>query len=283
MKGFHSPRRKSFSQNYIDKPSLIRELLEKSSINGEDLVLDIGAGKGNITSVLAETASKVIAVERDRNLYQSLKDKFTGNVEVVNGDFREFELPKTKYKVFANPPFIIISDIVRKLTADPNFEEGYLVMQREAAAKFVGKPMDSKNSMMAILLASQFEVSLFHEFQRFDFVPVPSIRIVMVHIKRSREVDSMYKNFVIYIYNQFEPSVFDSLKKLVGEDKARELERKVGKLHLKPSELSKDDWSVFANMFLDLKDTKAIQKVREGASKVLENQKKLTKIHKTRV
>ena len=80
------------------------ELIGHSNIRKNDLVLDIGAGIGTITSVLAGRCAKVIAIEPEPRATAKLRQntaKFS-NVKVIERDFLKYDLPPGAYKVFAN-------------------------------------------------------------------------------------------------------------------------------------------------------------------------------------
>ena len=119
----YKQRSKIYSQNTLVDPKLVAELIRKSSIGKKDTVVEIDAGRGIITRELIRVAGKVIAVEIDKELCLDLKNKFRNikNLELICGDFLKFKLPLYHYKVFANIPFIITSDVIRKLTSDNNF------------------------------------------------------------------------------------------------------------------------------------------------------------------
>ena len=121
----YKQRRKLYSQNNLVNPKLVAKLIRLSSIDKKDAVLEIGSGKGIITSELVKTAEKVIAVELDEKLCLYLKTRFqnVNNFELHLENFLDFALPPYSYKVFSNIPFIITADVIRKLTSDKNFEE----------------------------------------------------------------------------------------------------------------------------------------------------------------
>src|SRR3989344_7221216 len=210
-------RRKLLSQNFLRNPELVKKLLRKSSIGKSDTVLEIGPGRGIITSELLRSAGKVIAIELDNNLYSHLVNGYRSNnkFEIVNANFLEFKLPTFSYKVFANIPFSITADIIRRLTSDHNFKEGYLIVQKEAARKFIGMPYDNKNQMMSALLKPWFDINVFYEFSRSDFYPRPNVDTVMIRISRveSPIIDvkekSLYENFVLYTFNKFRVSCLE--------------------------------------------------------------------------
>jgi 23S rRNA (adenine-N6)-dimethyltransferase len=210
-------RRRLYSQNFLRNPELVTKLIRNSSIGPKDLVLEIGPGNGTITGELIKVSGRVIAVEIDEKLtsYLNSKFRFASNLEIFNSDFINFNLPNYPYKVFANIPFKITADIIRKLTEDINFWEGYLVVQKEAAKKFVGKPYDDKNSMMTVLLKPWFDIRVYHTFSRHDFIPFPNVDSVMIRIQRLQvpvlpyfEQD-IYKDFIMYTFNREKVAVLD--------------------------------------------------------------------------
>jgi 23S rRNA (adenine-N6)-dimethyltransferase len=107
-----------YSQNYLKDERLVAALLEKSSIGREDVVYEIGPGKGIITTQLAYRCKRVIAIEKDPRLAVWLKQKFAcqPGVTIRAGDCLHDRLPGGPYKVFANIPFNITSAIVARLT-----------------------------------------------------------------------------------------------------------------------------------------------------------------------
>ena len=78
----------SHSQNFLRDPKLVENLVQNSSLEN-DVVIEIGPGKGIITAVLAKHCKRVLAVEADKNLYLELKDKFSSfpNIEIYHQNF----------------------------------------------------------------------------------------------------------------------------------------------------------------------------------------------------
>src|SRR6185369_6780212 len=95
-------QRRLLSQNFLLSRSLVTKLVRLTSIEKKDTVLEIGAGKGIITSVLLDRARTVIAYEIDQNLYNYLDQVFrqTQHLILQNIDFRNSTLPSQSYKIF---------------------------------------------------------------------------------------------------------------------------------------------------------------------------------------
>lgn len=179
----------SFSQNFLTSQKTIERLLKLTNINAHDTVLEIGAGKGHITKALLRKCAQVIALEIDVKLYNSLYNKFTdaANLSLINNDFLRSNLPKTAYKVFSNIPFMITTDIVKKLTKDKNPpRDAWLVMEKGAAKRFCGKPNDTLQSLW---LRPFFNLSIVYHFRREDFHPMPRVDVVLLHISEKTAPD----------------------------------------------------------------------------------------------
>lgn len=106
------------SQHFLRTASLAAELVRDAGIGADDLVLDLGAGSGRLTAALAPVARRVVAVELDPAWARRLAGRWP-NVDVVEGDALELELPSEPFRVVANIPFDRTTDILRRLLDDP--------------------------------------------------------------------------------------------------------------------------------------------------------------------
>ena len=88
--------KKSLGQNFLKSKEALRALIEAGKIDAEDIVLEVGPGKGVLTTELLKRAKKVVAVEKDSRLIEELNEKFSeeiksGKLELVEGDILEFD------------------------------------------------------------------------------------------------------------------------------------------------------------------------------------------------
>lgn len=278
------------SQNFLRNPGLIEALVAGTSIGPADTVLDIGAGSGSITKVLAGCTKRTIAYEADERLASQLVAQFVvqPNVEVVMGDFLTSPLPTEAYKVFANIPFNLTSDIVRKLLDGFNPPtDCYLIIQRDAALKFAG--VMQKQSLFSILHGPWFEMTITHEFKSIDFVPQPSVKIVLLHIEErveslipASEADS-YKDFASYLFNHANPNILPSLKKLFpGKQFAHAEQALTDKLTAKPSQLALHDWLALYRAFITTASPAQLQLIAGNDARLKREANALEKQHRTR-
>jgi 23S rRNA (adenine-N6)-dimethyltransferase len=177
------------SQNFLTSSVTIKRIISLSSIRKTDHVVEIGAGKGHITEKLIKRSGKVTAIEIDRALYRKLSEKFrdVSCLCLVCRDFMKWNLPGTPYKVFANIPFNRTTDIIRKLTYSINPpEEAWLVIEKGAAKRFMGKPTET---ILSLNIKALFDCDIKYYFRRVDFHPAPSVDAVLFHLKKKAVPD----------------------------------------------------------------------------------------------
>lgn len=275
-----------YSQNfYLNKVNL-EKLFKLSGIDSNDTVLDIGAGTGVITEGLSKYAKLVIAYELDDRYFKQLKDKFQNNPNIllIKKDFLNTELPKKDFKIFANIPFFITSDIVNKITdADSGLKEAFLFVQKESAQRYIGKP---KNTQIATILSFMFESNIIEEFRRKDFNPIPKVDIVLLCIKK-KDVDKkdyvLYRDFVTYVFNRRNSFVGDTFKKIFTYKQLKYINKDIKiNNYLKPTDIPLDYYTTLFEKF-KVNGDRYIDKVRGYYSKHLKQHSKREKVHRTRV
>lgn len=180
----HKLKRKLLSQNFLHSRYLVSKLVKSSSIGKNDLVLEIGPGKGIITEYLLKSSQHVIAVELDSHWCDYLQEKFRGtnNLTLYQADIMSFDLPKVPFKVFANIPFAIEGKIIRKLIDSPYPpEDCYLVVMKELAFR-ISAP--HKENQFSLIHKPWFDFSITHHFKRSDFTPFPSVDAVLFRFRK---------------------------------------------------------------------------------------------------
>ncbi len=185
----HEKRQLSNSQNFITDRRLTERIVRLAGIGPDDTVLEIGTGKGHLTEALCQRAGSVCSVEIDKKLYESAGKRLAQypNLKLIHGDFLNYRLPKGKYKVLANIPFFITTQIVDKLTAAQDLPTDlWLVMEKGAAKRFMGQPKETEKSL---LLKVNWEITIAFYFRREDFHPMPAVDSVLVHFARKKTPD----------------------------------------------------------------------------------------------
>lgn len=207
-------RQSQYSQNFLKNPGLVKDLILKSSLKSNDVVIDIGAGSGVISSVLAENFKKVIAIESEPKTATKLRDnlKIFKNIQIVECDFLNFDLPNNDYSVFSNIPFHLSSPIVRKLTEANNPPIlTYLFVQKQFGEKLIPDSNRFK-SQLGMLIAPWFAVKIIKNLKRTDYFPHPNVDTVFIEIKKRQtpllpiQDSCNYRKFITACFS--DPRVF---------------------------------------------------------------------------
>lgn len=148
--------KKSLGQHWLHDEATLQAIVAAADVRAGDVVLEIGPGLGTLTKELCKVATKVVAVEYDELLATELSFRVPAdNLEVIQADILTFDfaqLPKG-YKVVANIPYYLTSNLIRRMCESPNpFSVAALLVQKEVAERVCAGP--GKTSLLSI--SSQF-------------------------------------------------------------------------------------------------------------------------------
>jgi 16S rRNA (adenine1518-N6/adenine1519-N6)-dimethyltransferase len=159
-----------------------------SGLKEDDLVVEIGAGKGRLTEFIAERVSRVLAIEVDRRLCRELMEKFSDkdNVEVVCEDVLKFDFTTLPpFKVIANIPYYITTPILFRLLNDPvPLITATLTVQKEVAERIIASAGTKKYGVLSVMVQFVADVEVLFYIPKGAFVPPPKVDSAVVFIKR---------------------------------------------------------------------------------------------------
>jgi 16S rRNA (adenine1518-N6/adenine1519-N6)-dimethyltransferase len=173
---FHPAKR--LGQNFLTDRNIQKKMIEALDAGKEDTVLEIGPGMGALTGELCKRAKKVVAVEKDRRLYEFLsKNREFDNLELIHGDILKYEFNnKEKIKVVGNLPYYISSPILIRLLRNKDFiKEIFITTQKEFAERLIAVP--GKKDYGSISCFTQFhaEPDILFSVKKSAFYPVPKV------------------------------------------------------------------------------------------------------------
>ena len=244
-------RRAILSQHFLRSGALAASLVEQSSVSKNDLVVEIGPGRGVLTRELTGRCRRLIAIEIDERLVYGLSVEFreVRNLVLVHDDFFRFQLPDSLYKVFANLPYSQTAAIIRHLVdALTPPEEAYVVVQREAADRFAGGPYASE-TLPSLLLKPWWHVEITRRLRRSDFEPPPAVDSVLLWLARrprpliNQSQRLLYRDFVASSFGRHGGTIRQCLRTVFTRHQighlARDLRFSPG---ASPSLLTFDQW-----------------------------------------
>jgi 16S rRNA (adenine1518-N6/adenine1519-N6)-dimethyltransferase len=194
--------KKSLGQNFLKGEFALRKIIEAGEIKPHDIVLEIGPGKGALTKQLLASGCQLIAIEKDKNLYDLLKIKFekeiaSNQLVLLNEDILQFNFnyklkamsyELTDYKLIANIPYNITGAILKKfLTAKNQPKSMVLMVQHEVAKRIIARNprhggAGGKESILSISVKAYGEPKLISKVPARYFSPAPKVDSAIIAI-----------------------------------------------------------------------------------------------------
>jgi len=180
--------KKSLGQNFLVDPNGLNKVLKAAEVRPEETVLEIGAGLGSLTYLLAQQAKQVVAVELDKRLIPPLTEALAGfdNVTIKQGDMLALSpdalLGAERYVVVANIPYYITSALIRHLLeAEHKPTRMVLTMQQEVAERILAR--DGKMSLLAVSVQVYGKPELKARIPAGCFYPAPEVDSAVLAIE----------------------------------------------------------------------------------------------------
>jgi len=180
--------KKSLGQNFLVDPNGLSKVLKAAEVRPEETVLEIGAGLGSLTYLLAQQAKQVVAVELDKRLIPPLTDAVAGfdNVTIKQGDMLALSpdalLGAERYVVVANIPYYITSALIRHLLeAEHKPTRMVLTVQQEVAERILAR--DGKMNLLALSVQVYGKPELKARIPAGCFYPAPEVDSAVLTIE----------------------------------------------------------------------------------------------------
>ncbi len=188
----HQPKR-FLGQNFLVDGNIVRKSLELAGITAGDTVVEVGPGLGTLTSALLEAGAEVWAVEKDRQLHAHLTETLVPahpRLHLIEGDAMEHplaDLPAEKaasFKIVANLPYAISTPWMDAVLGGPLPERMVLMLQDEAAKRYVAPPGSKLFGSISIFLQSAYAVDPGHRVGAGCFHPRPDVESFLLNLGR---------------------------------------------------------------------------------------------------
>ncbi|MBI5117362.1 ribosomal RNA small subunit methyltransferase A [Candidatus Poribacteria bacterium] len=199
LKKYDIRLKRSLGQNLLLDPNINRKMADVACVGSEDSVIEVGAGLGDLTEVLADRAREVLAIETDRAFEPALHERFENSphVTIFIGDIlnhRANELicrfcrPPESLKMVSNLPFYITSPVLmRFLESDARFESLTVMVQKEVADRIVARPGGKNYGILSIACQLYAFPRLARTVSPKCFQPEPKVKSAIVHLAIRKE------------------------------------------------------------------------------------------------
>lgn len=245
---------KKLGQNFLINKSAIKKIVDALEISDSDVIIEIGAGTGNLTQEILKRSKKVIAIEKDKSLISLLRLKFqkdSHSLQIIEGDVREI-LPTLasklkKFKVVGNIPYYLTGRLLRifqELTNAPQLI--VLTLQKEVAERLGAQP--PRMNQLAVIVQLWAKPKIILQLKPKDFFPPPKVRstVVQLKVKSSAERYNKEKELIPFIVCGFQQPRKTLLNNLSREYSKEKIKQVFEQLNLtektRPAEISVEMW-----------------------------------------
>lgn len=195
--------KKHFGQHFLKDPLVLQEIIQ-SIANDSLQIVEIGSGLGDLTKELLKKAS-VLAYEIDKDAISLLKTVFVQEIkeqklQLINADILQMfhgELLQDPYKIIANLPYNIGTEIILRGLADKNCYKLLVLVQKEVGEKFCAKVGESNFSSLAVIAQSIGTCKIITRVSPRSFVPPPKVDSVVIEIVKEKQ--SLDKDFAKFL------------------------------------------------------------------------------------
>lgn len=245
-------------QHFLTSPDLAARIVDALGDVSDSTVLEIGPGRGILTSLLAKRAHRLIAVELDRVLAAQLRLKFgmSRNVEVLEADVLAIDFdslfgpkpglgrPGIEFKpqparVVGNLPYYITSDILLRLFEFSKYFESIVIMvQKEVADRIAAEPGGSEYGVLSATAQLYARVEKLLTLPPGAFSPPPKVHSTVLRLTIDPQQEKLgvagdgFIDFLRLSFGQKRKTLWNNLR-----DKYEEagLKRALAEAHVKPT------------------------------------------------
>lgn len=226
--------KKSLGQNFLIDKNVQRKIIDACEFKPSDYVLEIGAGRGELTRLIAPKVAVVFALEIDSYLCKTLKDNLKGypNVKIINQDILKINLKryfshfKKRIKVVGNIPYYITTPIFEHLL---EFKDKigtiFITVQKEFAQRITALPESKDYGSLSCFLQYYTEPKVFFHIKRNSFFPVPKVDscFLRLDVKQKTNLNKKREKLLFKIiraaFNKRRKTLRNSLNNIVTQQK----------------------------------------------------------------
>ena len=185
---------KSLGQNFLHDGNQLRRIVDAAQITPADRILEIGPGLGPLTELLVARAGEVLAIEKDRRLFEFLQEKFAAakNLSLVHYDALDYLSRESRdwsaWKLVANLPYSVASPLLVELAQAPGCPQRLVAtLQLEVAQRLVARAGDDDYGLLSLLVQLRYEPRDHFKIPANCFFPAPDVDSACVILIRREE------------------------------------------------------------------------------------------------
>lgn len=183
----HPPPRKRLGQHFLSDPRILARIADAAELAPGSTVVEIGPGRGGLTEHLRERAGRVVAIELDRELAASLRQRYAGDalVSVVEADVLDVDLRALAggdYTLVGNVPYYITTPILFRALERPRPRLAVFLVQREVAARIAAPPGAKDYGALSVNVQALARPEMLFRVAPGAFHPPPKVESAVIRL-----------------------------------------------------------------------------------------------------
>jgi len=229
--------RKRFGQNFLIDHGIIRDIVRAVHPHKDDVIVEIGPGKGAITQLLADSCDNLSVIELDRDLVPWLKVKFEKhpNFQLFQADALQFDFAQLvnnnqPLRIVGNLPYNISTPLIfHLLSYSTQVRDMHFMLQKEVVKRMAAQAGDSAYGRLGIMVQYYCEVENLFEVPPTSFDPPPKVDSAIVRLVPYKELPykatniKTLENLVNVAFQQRRKTLRNALKQLLAPDVIEQL------------------------------------------------------------
>lgn len=183
--------KKRFGQNFLIDPNILRKIVGNIAPQVDDVIVEIGPGKGALTKYLAESRTELYAIEIDADLITGLEQKFADypNVSIIHQDALTFDYRciagnHKKLRIVGNIPYNISSPLLfRMFEFHDSIADIHFLVQREIARRICAKPNSKEYGILSVITQFYGDPEIAFTVSPTVFRPIPEVTSALIAIR----------------------------------------------------------------------------------------------------
>jgi len=250
--------KKRLGQNFLIDRNIQSKIIDACELNPCDIVLEIGAGRGELTCLLANKVKSVYAFEIDSGLCEILNSglKEYPNVKVINQDIlkfnfkRAFSKIKNKIKIVGNIPYYITTPIIEFfLKYSDKIDVVFITVQKEFAQRMIADCSLRQYGSLSCFVQYYTSPRILFQIKKNCFYPAPKVdsSFLRLEIKeklpKEKKKEKMLFRLIRAAFNQRRKTLRNSLKGVISQGRMQSFFNKYQiDCNVRPEKLSLKDF-----------------------------------------
>ena len=209
--------RKRFGQHFLHDAGTLAKIHDALNVQPEDRVIEIGPGRGELTTGILRATNNVVAVEIDRDLSRQLRERFP-RLKVIDADVLSLEASSFRgRRVLGNLPYNISTPLLIRMTATDDCIDLHFMLQKEVVERLLAVPGTKEWSRLSVKVQRIFNVQPLFDVEPAAFEPPPTVLSAFIRMTYKPDpltpkIESLFDTILRQAFSQRRKTIANSLK-----------------------------------------------------------------------